>query len=389
MIKSLKFHRIGQFKGFLFIAAVIIILMVLFYTQYLVEQIRSEARHSLSMNIEHYRFLLDKGSPVDAFEEIRRIDIPLVLADDKGQPKFWKNIGIDPNDTTVVALEKVKSIIARMDRKSQPIPLKYAEGVVDYFHYGDSSLISELRLFPFVSIIVVGVFIMIGYLGFKYIKDSEQRFVWVGMARETAHQLGTPLSSLLGWMELLKAGQGESSLYVEMDKDIARLEKITARFSHIGSEVKLPPTPLLPVVQESVNYYRRRIPKTGKKIEIFEEYRAEPVINLNPYLLGWVVENLIRNGIDAIASDSGAITVTVSETSKKVLIDISDTGCGIETKHFRNIFRPGFTTKNRGWGVGLSLAKRIVQDYHNGKISIKESMLDKGTTMRITLPKGD
>jgi signal transduction histidine kinase len=153
--------------------------------------------------------------------------------------------------------------------------------------------------------------------------------------------------------------------------------------------VKLPPTPLLPVVQESVNYYRRRIPKTGKKIEIFEEYRAEPVINLNPYLLGWVVENLIRNGIDAIASDSGAITVTVSETSKKVLIDISDTGCGIETKHFRNIFRPGFTTKNRGWGVGLSLAKRIVQDYHNGKISIKESMLDKGTTMRITLPKGD
>ena len=381
-----KYRRVGQFKGFLFLCGVIIVLGVLFYTQYLVEQLRMEARHSLSMNIEHYRFLLDNASPYQAFEAIRRIDIPIILTDEEGNPKFWKNLSIDPADTSLAAHRKLQSLMHHMDKISEPIAIEYSQGQKDYFHYGDSNLISQLRLLPVMGIGVVGLFILIGYFGFKNIKDSEQRAVWVGMARETAHQLGTPLSSLLGWMALLKSGKTDDTLYGEMERDISRLEKITARFSQIGSELHMKRAKIVPVVVESVNYYRRRIPQSGHKVKLQEKYQADPEAVINPDLLGWVVENLIRNGIDALSENEGSITVAVSANTKRAYIDISDTGCGIDPLNRRNIFRPGYTTKSRGWGVGLSLARRIIQNYHRGRLFIKESRPEQGTTMRIMIP---
>ena len=386
MISSGKYRRVGQFKGFLFVLGILLISAVFFYAQMLVDELRREARASLSMNLEHYRFLLENATPFQAFEEIRKIDIPIILTGEDGVPKYWKNLGISQADTSAAARRKLMSFIKQMDKVTPPIAIEYSAGYKDYFHYGDSNLIVQLHYLPYISIALIGIFIFIGYMGFKNIKDSEQRSVWVGMARETAHQLGTPLSSLLGWMELLKSGQSKPDLYPEMEKDVNRLEKITARFSQIGSEVSLEQSEIAPVARESVEYYRRRIPHSGKKIVIVEDFRKSPSAKVNRHLLGWVLENLIRNSLDAIASDNGKITVVIDSDDDKVYIDVIDNGCGIDQQNRRNIFRPGYTSKKRGWGVGLSLAKRIVQDYHGGKLQLKDSHPGKGTIMRIILP---
>ncbi|MBL7191393.1 HAMP domain-containing histidine kinase [bacterium] len=382
-----RYRNVGQFKGFLFISAVLIIMGALFYTQYLVEQLRSEARRSLSMNIEHYKYLLDNATPDLAFEEIKRIEIPLILTDADNNPKFWRNVGISLGDTTIEARRKLQNLIVSMDKVSRPIALEYTQGFSDYLHFGDSMLITQLRWLPVIEISVVGLFILIGYLGFKNIKTNEQRSVWVGMARETAHQLGTPISSLLGWMELLKTEESAEMLIPEMESDIARLEKITARFSQIGSEVKLNRQRIIPIIQESMEYFRRRIPQTKRKVQLVERYECDPWLMVNAYLLEWVIENLVRNGLDAIKGDTGIITVSLSEKDNFIAVDVTDTGHGIEKINYRNIFRPGYTSKKRGWGVGLSLAKRIIADYHQGKIFVKESHPGQGTTIRILLPK--
>ena len=387
MISSGKYRRVGQFKGMLFILGLILISAVFLYAQVLVDELRSEARTSLSMNLEHYRFLLEYATPFQAFEEIRRIDIPIILTGEDGVPKYWKNLGISQADTSASASRKLESFIREMDKVSPPIPIEYSAGYKDIFHYGDSNLITQLHYLPYISIALIGLFIFIGYMGFKNIKDNEQRSVWVGMARETAHQLGTPLSSLLGWMELLKTGDYPPDLYPEMEKDVMRLEKITARFSQIGSETALETAEIVPIARESVEYYRRRIPHSGKKIVITEDYRQSPSTKVNKHLLGWVLENLIRNSLDSITNEQGKITITLDVDDDKIHLDITDNGCGIDPQNRRNVFRPGYTTKKRGWGVGLSLAKRIVQDYHGGKLQLKDSHPGKGTTMRIILPE--
>lgn len=383
---SSRYRRVGQFKGLLFLIGIALIFAVFFYTRFLVDELRREARHSLTMNLQHYLFLLENATPFQAFEEIRQIDIPIILTGEEGKPKYWKNLGISQADTTAAAQEKLLAVMKTMDKVSPPIAIEYSIGFKDYMHYGDSNLINQLHFLPYISIGLIGLFILIGYYGFKNIKDSEQRWVWIGMARETAHQLGTPLSSLLGWMELLKTGQSGEAVFPEMEKDIQRLEKITARFSQIGSEVKLESCEIIPIVREAMDYYRSRIPQTGKRVELSEEFSGEAKTMVNRYLLGWVLENLIRNSLDAIASEEGRIVVKTAVEGRKIVIEVCDNGCGIEAHNRRNVFRPGYTTKKRGWGVGLSLARRIIQDYHGGKLTLKESAPGKGTTMKIILP---
>ena len=231
------------------------------------------------------------------------------------------------------------------------------------------------------------LFILIGYIGFSQIKKSEQRYIWVGMAKETAHQLGTPLSSLHGWIELLKENpQKLSKALKEMDADAQRLSKIALRFSQIGSFPALKETKIVEILKNTVIYFQKRLPQLNKKITILEKYTVSPVVKLNGELFEWVIENLIKNAIDSMEKDSGIITISLEkEADHYIAIDVSDTGKGINSRDKTHIFKPGFSTKTRGWGLGLSLAKRIIEDYHGGKLFIKETRSGKGSTFRVLL----
>jgi hypothetical protein len=290
-----------------------------------------------------------------------------------------------------------------MDDINEPIPLQAeTDGeVIGYLHYGESPLVKRLSWLPYVGAAVVLCFVLIGIYGFQNIKKSEQRYIWVGMAKETAHQFGTPLSSLMGWLELMKDQveqnrsrlSGEDyekfdSMMVEMNSEVDRLSKIASRFGQIGSIPELKRADILPVLSESVSYLRRRLPRVAREIRIEEIYRLLPPVAVNKDLLAWVVENLIKNAIDAMAGSQGVIEVRaeVDRSGKCVNIAVRDQGRGITPNEQRKIFLPGYTTKKRGWGLGLTLAKRIVEEYHQGRLYLSESKPKKGSTFIISLP---
>jgi hypothetical protein len=238
----------------------------------------------------------------------------------------------------------------------------------------------------------VALWILIGYISFSYIKRSEQSSIWVGMARETAHQLGTPISSMMGWVELLKHQTGSSDPKIietlhDMDNDLQRLQKIASRFSRIGSKPDLKDENLVEVIEKVLQYFQRRIPQTGKKVQLSLEYKSPIIVQINSELFEWVIENLIKNGLDAIENGSGKITISLTERQKSVNIDVTDTGKGIDMTYRKEVFRPGFSTKKRGWGLGLSLSQRIIETYHSGKLTLKDSKPGTGTTFRIKLRK--
>jgi signal transduction histidine kinase len=259
-------------------------------------------------------------------------------------------------------------------------------------HYGESTLITRLRYLPYIELAVVALFIFIGYVSFSYIKRSEQSNIWVGMARETAHQLGTPISSMMGWVELLRLQTGASDPKIvetlhDMDNDLQRLQKIANRFSRIGSKPDLKEENLIEIIGKVIAYFQRRIPQTGKRVQIALEYTSPVAANVNSELFEWVIENLIKNGLDAIETGAGKITIAVSDRADTVNIDVIDTGKGIDVTYRKEVFRPGFSTKKRGWGLGLSLSQRIIESYHRGKLILKESKPGSGTTFRIKLRK--
>ncbi len=239
---------------------------------------------------------------------------------------------------------------------------------------------------------IAGLFILIGYIAFSYIKRSEQSNIWVGMARETAHQLGTPLSSLMGWMELLKSDidqDRKAEIIGDIEQDLSRLNKVAMRFSKIGSLPELRKLRVSDIVENVFQYFSKRIPQTGKKVELSISGDKSLCAKINSELFEWVLENLVKNALDAMEDKEGRITVSLSKEDRYVAIDISDTGKGIDMRFRRDIFRPGYSTKKRGWGLGLSLAKRIVESYHDGEIFLKESKIWKGSTFRIKLKAVD
>jgi signal transduction histidine kinase len=252
-------------------------------------------------------------------------------------------------------------------------------------YYRESSILRNLKLYPFIQLVVIIIFIVVAYFAFSATQQAEQNQVWVGMSKETAHQLGTPISSLMAWIELLKLKNVDEDLVKEFEKDTRRLERITERFSKIGSKPELLKLNLVEVLNSSVSYLKRR---SSEKIKFETNYNAEDYIEtpLNAALFSWVIENLCKNAIDAMGN-SGIITISVLEKAEQVIIDITDTGIGVSKSNFKTIFQPGYSTKKRGWGLGLSLAKRIVENYHSGKIFIKWSEPGKGTTFRIALNK--
>ncbi len=285
--------------------------------------------------------------------------------------------------------EQLRTYLTNLADQNQPIRIDYHWWGGDHYHlifYGHSSLLKSLYWFPYVQLLAVVVFILLGFIAFRSTKQDEQNRVWIGLAKETAHQLGTPTSSLLGWIEYLRSQQQVDPTAVdEMQKDLTHLMKIVDRFSKIGSETPLTEANVNEVVGESVMYFRKRIPR-NVTLDYNGLAMAPLRANINTALFEWVVENLMKNSLDALQGH-GSIEVHISSDEKHIWVDVKDSGKGIPKSNWKRIFEPGFTTKTRGWGLGLSLSRRIIEEYHQGRIAVVESELGKGTTIRITLKR--
>lgn len=306
--------------------------------------------------------------------------VPVIFTDST------KTIVIESNfdSTEIFAPGKLQELIVELSEQNEPIKVRLNENEAGYIFYRDSEVLTQLRYFPYIQILIIALFVLIGYLIFSTFRRAEQNQVWAGMAKETAHQLGTPLSSLMAWIEILKGQGTDPQALAEMNKDIQRLQMVTDRFSKIGSEGKLDVCDVQETVIKALSYLRPRI-SSKVEIEVVEE--ALPLYaKINPPLFEWVIENLIKNAVDAMEAE-GRIKVSFAETATAVHIDISDSGKGIPHNKFKTIFEPGYTTKQRGWGLGLALVKRIVEHYHKGDIFVLKSEPDKGTTFRIVVRK--
>jgi two-component sensor histidine kinase len=401
----LHYRVTGRFKGFLFATAILIILALLWYSQKIVNGLRNEARQILLFYTKLYARAASEASDADLsfiFEQIiQGTDFPIILCTEDFEPTTWKGIDIPPDSAnSPAARARVQKLLESMREEIEPIPLTYTDPqtgqsrVLNYLIYGDSKLIKQLQLLPYAEIIVAGMFILVGFWGFNSIRRNEQRLIWVGMAKETAHQLGTPISSLLGWIELLRSktssSNGDGSLN-EMQRDVERLGKVASRFSQIGSQADLKEQDLVPILDDVIKYFRRRLPQMGKEVSL-ELINANPdeirPVAVNRDLFEWVLENLLKNSLDAIEKPKGEIILELnpaSDNRHRITLDIRDNGRGVEPAIRKNIFKPGFSTKKRGWGLGLSLAKRIVEDYHHGKLFLRETRVGEGATMRIVL----
>ncbi|MCC7431534.1 HAMP domain-containing histidine kinase [bacterium] len=394
MISKLNVYKFrAKFKLLLIILGGFFSIALVWYTQSLVNDLRKESRELLNFYAQTYILAAtqDSNENLDFIFNsiIQKINIPIIYSDEDGNPSYWKNIEIAPEDTLKENLEKVETILQDFDKINQPIPLLYEGTALGYFHYGDTYLIKNLERLPFIALMAMGIYILIGFIGFTNIRQSEKQFLWVGLAKETAHQIGTPLSSLLGWIELIKSDLTNKEMIEisvkEMANDVQRLDLISQRFSQIGSQPTLKPALIGKIIEETVTYFQNRVPRMGKSVVVSYRASCNPTVDLNIGLFQWVLENLIKNAFDAIEEDKGFIKVELYENDVSIIIDIIDNGKGIENKFKTDIFNPGFSTKKRGWGLGLSLAKRIIEDYHKGKLFVKETKVNKGTTMRIVL----
>ena len=399
--------RSANIKLFLVITAVIIVVATLLYTRYLVKDLLDREHEIAGLYARSIEFIAnrppDKATDQSDYsfifdEMIRSIDFPIILSDPKNAPippyiTNAKNILFDTTLSTEAQRDFFQNIIHELDRQHPPIKVTLQDSIIiNYVHYGESALIKKLRWLPYIEIAVAGMFIILGYIGFSYIKRSEQSNIWVGMSKETAHQLGTPISSLMGWLEILKEGAKDNpkqlATLAEVGRDIERLQRVTDRFSKIGSRPMLSEEDLYEVIDSTVQYYKQRLPSRfgeGKYIQISVDTSDHPRVRINRELFGWVIENLIKNAIDAMEQGRGTISIMLSQKNREIFIDVKDTGKGIDKKQRKDIFRPGYSTKQRGWGLGLSLSKRIIETYHEGKIFVKESKAGKGTTFRIKL----
>ena len=287
----------------------------------------------------------------------------------------------------MIQCDLLREQIERFTEENQPLQVRFGWNTEHYhiIFYGQSALLKSLFYFPYVQILVIVVFVLLVFIAFRSSKHDEQNRVWIGLAKETAHQLGTPTSSLLGWIEYLRSQPIDQTAVEEMNKDLAHLMKIVDRFSKIGSETPLTPANINEVVGETVMYFRKRIPR-----HVTLDYNGlamAPIeADINTALFEWVVENLMKNALDALQGQ-GAIAVRILSDEKHVMIEVKDTGKGIAKSNWKRIFEPGFTTKTRGWGLGLSLSRRIIEEYHHGRIAVVESEVGKGTTFRITLKR--
>jgi signal transduction histidine kinase len=272
-----------------------------------------------------------------------------------------------------------------MKSQHTPIEINFADNQKNFIYYKDSIILTQLKYYPYFQLLVIALFLLVSYIAFSTSRKAEQNQVWVGMAKETAHQLGTPLSSLIAWLEIIKAKTPDDEFVIELEKDVQRLSTITDRFSKIGSAPALKKENLTTVIENAIGYIRTRSSsKVIFSLENAQQYDVEAPLNIA--LFDWVLENIFKNAIDSMSGE-GNIHVKITDQQQFAYIDISDTGKGIPKSKYKDVFKPGFTSKSRGWGLGLSLSKRIVEEYHEGQIFVKSSELNKGTTFRIVLKK--
>lgn len=357
-------------------------------SHFLVRDLANEERSRMEVWAEAMRSLNMADDNTDLQLVLKVINenntIPVIVLDHYGHAQLFRNIQVDGNDYAD-SLSHAAVIGRRLLAEGKNIKIMLNDSTRDYIQvcYDESVMITRLAAYPMVQLGVVLIFVVVAIFALLTSKRAEQNKVWVGLSKETAHQLGTPISSLMAWTEILKETYPHDELIPEMDNDVKRLQLIADRFSKIGSQPELVPYSLNQVM-EHVAYYMDR--RTSQSIVLKKDLPPQDVIlTINPSLFEWVIENLAKNAVDAMGGKSGVITLHVAQEPGKAVIEVSDTGKGIKKKDIRNVFRPGFTTKKRGWGLGLSLARRIVEEYHHGKIWVKSSEVGKGTTFRIEL----
>lgn len=379
------FSNFRYIKYLLIIVAAVIAAVSLLVSNSLVEDLKLEEERKMEVWASAMGSLISAEENADVSLEQDILSgngtIPVVLTDASGSIMQYNNIELDADaDTLSVLMERAAS----MRRAGRVIPIPMGELGEQYACYDDSMILTKLAYYPYVQLAVVLLFFLICFVAILNSKRAEQNRVWVGLSKETAHQLGTPISSLMAWTEVLKEKYPGDELVPEMERDVARLQRVAERFSKIGSKPDPEAMDVTAVVSGAVDYVRRRSPA---KVEYSVAYPKNPVlVRMNAPLIEWVMENLCKNAVDAM-DGAGKITVTVAHDDDKVFIEVTDTGKGIAKSLRKRVFEPGYTTKKRGWGLGLSLAKRIVEEYHKGRIFVKNSAVGRGATFRIELKK--
>ncbi|MBQ9092384.1 MAG: HAMP domain-containing histidine kinase [Prevotella sp.] len=373
------FNQIRQVKIALVVTAVIIATASLVVSHFLVRDLAREEQNKMEVWAEAMRSLNNADETTDLNLVLQVIDgnntIPVIVSDDAGDIQTSRNIDCDD-------LAQLQALARQWKKAGQAIRIDLENGAWLDVCYDESLMIKRLSTYPYVQLGVVLLFVVIAIFALLTSKKAEQNKVWVGLSKETAHQLGTPISSLMAWTEILKETYPDDSLIPEMDKDVKRLQLIADRFSKIGSLPEPVDSSLTEVMEHVISYMERR---TSRKVVMVRDFPDDDiVVKLNQSLFEWVIENLCKNAVDAMEGN-GTITIHMEQTAQKAVIEVSDTGKGIRKKDLGNVFRPGFTTKKRGWGLGLSLAKRIVEEYHHGHIFVKHSEVGVGTTFRIEL----
>lgn len=396
----------GVFKAFIFFGTIAIAALFMVYTQFLINGLQENIKRDVRMWAKLWELAgAEDSSPrVNAvvFEEIiQKAYFPIIVTDHHRNPVLWARIpGVEDADTSTAALKTIDDYRERMLRENGETPVAWNGQVIQYILYDYPPLVQQLQLMPIIEIAVVGVFLIVGFVGFRNIQRAEQRNIWVGMAKETAHQLGTPLTSLMGWLEVIETDKKEGRLrsaensasqidnvISKMRNDVQRLDRVANRFGQIGSIPETTPHDINPLIEEVVNYYCQRLPHAGKGISLRFEPGAELRAKVNPELFTWVIENLIKNSLQSCDQKEGEIILRTfpDPANQKIIITVTDNGTGIPQKAQKRIFETGFTTKKRGWGLGLTLARRIIQEYHRGRIELKESVPNQRTIFQISL----
>ena len=414
--RSFPLLRALSYKVYLFLAVVVLMVALVVHSNTIITRLNAETRARCDVLATFFAVVTMQAADDPYIRPIFRdavqsINFPIVLTDLNGVPRAWKEIGIAPEAIPDSVLDRtartghptpevarILEIVGRLDRINKPVNILRVgqPGVLGFVHYGEPKLVHELRWLPYIELILILILLLFGYAGLRSLLIGEQRLLWAALAKETAHQLGTPLSSLMGWTAVLRetAASGDlrkervDEVVSEMDRDLTRLHKVSSRFGQVGSMPTLKEGDLTDVVSGAVDYFRNRLPHIGHEVEIIERYEAIPRVAFHRELIEWVVENLLRNAIDAIDKPKGTIEVSLVWKREERLVElcVRDNGRGMSPEERRRALEPGYTTKRRGWGLGLALARRVVREYHGGRIQIVDTVPGRGTAVAVTLP---